>query len=131
MTRLQRRIATAPATIPYRDTGGAATAQLQPGRGTFFPVLRALAYHLRLQLRDGIAAGFTDYRERDKALRVLLHTPARWVHTPDADWVILKHAPIPRYDRAIARLIDDCNALRPHAPGQPSRPLRFALENCP
>lgn len=131
VTRLQQRIAATPATISYRDTGGAATQQLQPGRGTFFPVLRALAYHLRLQLRDGIAAVFPDYRERDKALRVLLHTPARWVHTPDADWVILQHPSMPRYDRAIARLIDACNTLQPHAPGQPSRPLRFALENRP
>ena len=129
ITRLQGLLHRTPPTIPYKELGRPATAQLHVGRGTFFPVLRAAAHHLRLQLRDGIAAIFPDHREHDKVLRVLLHTPGRWVHGPDTDWVIYERPQLRRYAAAFSCMLDRANAQRPHAPGRPDHPLRFALEN--
>ena len=128
ITRLTRRLAQTPDTVAYGSLGRRATTQLQPGRGLLFPVLRAAAYHLRLQLHDHIAAVFPDRREQDKVLRALLKTPGRYVRGADADWIVLQRPHLPRYAVAMAAVIGIINATPPHAPGYPDRPLRFALE---
>ena len=127
ITRTERELAAIPETVGYGSLGRQATRQLQPGRGMLGPVLRALAYHLRLQLRDRIRAVFPDRREEGKVLQVLLHTPGRYVSTAEADWVILDRPQLPRYAQALAAFVATANLARPHAPAHPDRPLRFAL----
>lgn len=127
VTRLQNQIARTPAAVPYGQLGRSPTSQLHAGRGLLLPVLRAVAYHVRLQLRDHVAAVFPDHREWDKVLRVLLRSPGHYVHTADADWVILDRPQLPRYATALSAIIDRLNDLRPHAPLSLSRPLRFQL----
>ena len=129
VTRLTRRLHALPSTVPYGSLGRSATTQLHPSRGLFFPVLRATTYHLLLQLRDQIAAVFPDRREHDKVLRVFLQTPGRYVHSSDADWIVLRQPHLPRYAAAMTAVLQALNASKPHAPGCPDRPLRFALEN--
>lgn len=129
VTLLERRMAHTPPTVAYGSLGRAPTTQLRPGRGLLFPVLRAAAYHLRLQLHDHIAAVFPDYRERDKVLRVLLQTPGRYTRTADADWLVLQRPHLPRYAAAMVALLHAINANPPHVLGCPGRPLRFALES--
>jgi transposase-like protein len=126
--RLQRQLARTPATVPYGSLGRGATAALHRGRGLLWPVLRAVAYHIRLQLRDAIAQLLPDHREWDKALRVLLHTPGVYRAGADGDWVVLQRPQLPRYARVLERMVDTINANPPHAPGRPGHPLRFALD---
>ena len=90
------------------------------------PALRALAYHLRLQLLDRIQAVFADHREQAKVLRVLLHTPGPYVACQDADSVILTAPQLPGYAAALDQLVVAANAAAPHSPADPARPLRFA-----
>jgi len=129
VTLLTRRVAQTPATVAYSTLGRRATTQLRPGRGLLFPVLRAAAYHLRLQLHDHIAAVFPDYREQDKVLRVLLHTPGRYARTADGDWLVFQRPHLPRYAAAMAAILTVINTHPPHAPGCPGRQLHFALED--
>ena len=131
ITKTKRELAAVPETVGYGSLARKATRQLQQGRGMLGPVLRALTYHLRLQLRDRIRAVFSDRREEDKVLEVLLKTPGRYVSTVDADWVILERPQMPRYARALASLVDAANLARAHAPTHPDRPLRFALDHDP
>ena len=70
------------------------------------PVLRALTHHLRLQMRAAIAAVFPDYREIDKVLRVLLHTPGRYIYGETADWVVLARPQMPRCAAAMTALLE-------------------------
>jgi hypothetical protein len=129
ITRLTRRLQQLPPTVAYGTLGRRATIQLDPGRGLLFPVLRGAAYHLRLQLRDAIAAVFPDHREHDKVLRVLLSTPGRYVQTETADWVVLRRPALRRYAHALEASIAAVNADPPHSPSRPALPLRLALED--
>jgi plasmid stabilization system protein ParE len=129
ITRLTRRLQQLPPTVAHGTLGRKTTAQLHPGRGLLFPVLRAAAYHLRLQLRVAIAAVFPDHREHHKVLRVLLSTPGRYAQTETADWVVLRRPPLPPYAHALAACIAAVNADPPHSPSRPTLPLRLALEN--
>ena len=124
VTRLTRRLAQVPTTVAYGSLGRRATSQLQPGRGLLFPVLRAAAYHLRLQLHDHIAAVFPDYREQAKALRALLKTPDRYVHSADADWIIFQRPHLPRYAAAMHAVVIIINA-NPTSARQMSRSLNM------
>lgn len=82
----RRRTASRPrSNTSYASLRREATHQLRPGRDTLVPVLRALAYDLRLQLRDLIRPVFTDHREYSKVLQVLLDTPGRYIHGAGAD----------------------------------------------
>lgn len=127
LTRLENGLANLPPTVPYGELGRPATEQLQPGRGTLVPVLRAATYHIRLQLRDAVAAVFPDHREWDKVIRTIVHTPGRYVPGADADRIILEPCGQPRYIRALELLVARTNAGSPHAPGRPDHPLRFEL----
>ena len=126
-TRTNRKIAAVPDAVPYASLGRSATRQLHPGRGLLLPTLRAVAYHVRLQLRDLISAVFPDYREQNKVLRVILTTPGSYLQTPDADVVVLDPPHLPRYAKALADVVDALNGRQPHAPRHSGRPLRFRL----
>ena len=126
-TRTNNKIAAVPQTVPYGSLGRNATRQLHRGRGLLLPTLRAGAYHVRLQLRDAIAAVFPDYREQNNVLCVFLSTPGSYLRTPDADVVVLDPPHLPRYAKALAAVVDALNDRQPHAPRYPARPLRFRL----
>lgn len=128
ITRTERELDATTALVPYGSLGRKATHQLRAGRALLAPVLRALTQHLRLQLRDAIGAVFADHREHDKVLRVLLHTPGRYISGEDADWVLLTAPQMPRYAVALTALVAAANAAQAHAPARPGHPLRFALE---
>lgn len=127
ITRIRRRLANLSPTVPYATLGRTPTVQLHRGRGTLLPALRAAAYHVRLQIRDAVAAVFTDHREWDKVLRVLISTPGHYVVGTQGDRVILQRPQLPRYDQALAALVAHFNANHPHAPGRPGHSLRFEL----
>ncbi|MGC8489510.1 MAG: hypothetical protein ACP5QO_15020 [Clostridia bacterium] len=131
ITRTEHELAAIPSQVPYGSLGRKASDQLHPGRGQLVPVLRALTHHLCLQMRAAIATVFPDYREVDKVLRVLLHTPGRYISTDTVDWVILARPQMPRYAAALTALVHSANAAGAHAPGRPNHPLRFALETAP
>lgn len=127
LTRIRRRLALIPPLVPFAALGRSPTDQLPHGRGVFFPTLRVSAYHAHAQLRDHVAAVFPDHREWDKVLRVILHTPGRYLPGAAADRIILDPPQQPSYRRALELLISRINAHPPHAPDRPAHPLRFEL----
>ena len=131
LTRARRELARTPETVAYGSLRRQATHQLHLGRGLLAPMLRALTYHIRLQLLDRIRTVFADHRERGKVLQALLNTPGRYVPGPDADLLLLTPPQLPRYAAALRALVAATNAAQPHAPTRPGHPLRFAVDSGP
>ncbi len=127
VTRLTHRLAQTSATVPYGTLGRKATEQLHAGRATLVPLIRILAYHVRLQFRDIIAQGSCDLRELDKVIRLMFSQPGAYLRLPAEDIVQIEAPALPRFAKIAAALVAHANNAGAHAPRHPDRPLRFEL----